>query len=231
MKVAALVPVSFSDTGTCLALHDLAGKPLIGHVMDRLARVSRLEYVLVVTSNAPADDPIANFCQARGAQSFRSDKPDELGRVLAALKATETKAAALIRPSAPLIDPGVVDQVVNLVEMTDGMLDYVGTDLSQTYPRGMEVEGFTRAALEDADHRCLDAAERASAALYLKRNSRLYRLLAVTAPEALARPDLNLAVATDADLPRLESMIRRGLTAGDLSLAELILAADTAPPA
>jgi spore coat polysaccharide biosynthesis protein SpsF len=230
VKVAAIVPVSLSG-GDGMALSILAGKPLLGHVCDRLAMVEQLATLLIVTTTAGADDPIEAFCAARGVACFRSMMEDELGRVLAALKSIEAKAAAIIRPNAPLIDPAIVTHVVNLVEMTDGMLDYIGTDLTPTYPRGMEVEAFTRAALDDADHRCIDPLERGSAGLFLRRNSRLYRLLGVSAPEALQRPDLRLDVDGEAALAGLESLLSHFAGRPDFSLGEMIAVLEAGPAA
>lgn len=206
MKVAALVPVSFAQSDT-LALHRLAGRPLLSHLCARLAGVERLAMILIVTSTDACDDRLESFCRSESLACHRGAEFDELGRVLAAMKAIDIKAAAIVRPNAPLIDPAIVDQVATLMEMTDGMVDYIGTDLSGTYPRGMEVEAFTRAALDDADRRCLDPEERAAAGLYLRRNSRLYRLLAVKAPDGLQRPDLRFDISDAADIPRLEALL------------------------
>lgn len=239
MQVAALIPVSLraatadSEPGHCdrnsLVLSELAGEPLLGRIGARLAQVARLESLTVVTSAATADDGIAHFCNDRGLTCFRSTQQDELGRVLAALKFLEAKAAVCVRANAPLIDPAIIDHVANLVEMTDGMLDYIGTDLAQTYPRGMEVEAFTRAALEDADGRCGDPAERNSAALYLRRNSRLYRLLGVKAPEPLQRPDVRFDVESAADIARLESLLRHFAGRINFSLEDMIAVLDAHP--
>lgn len=236
MKVAAFIPVSLhsisagmasgSVGGASLVLSELAGAPLLGHVCARLALVTRLQNLTVVTTAAAADDSIAGFCNERGLTCFRSTQDDELGRVLAALKSIEAKAGVIVRANAPFIDPVIIDHVANLVEMTDGMLDYIGTDLAQTYPRGMEVEAFTRAALEDADRRCGDPAERSSATLYLRGNSRLYRLLGVKAPEALQRPDLRLAVEAEADFSRLEPLRQHFAGRDDFSLEEIIAVLD-----
>ncbi|MHB8885123.1 MAG: cytidylyltransferase domain-containing protein [Methylovirgula sp.] len=239
MQVAALIPVSLhaasADSepghggGNSLVLTELAGEPLLGRVCTRLAQVARLGNLTVVTTAGAADDDIAHFCNDRGLTCFRSTQEDELGRVLAALKSLEAKAAVTVRANAPLVDPAIIDHVANLVEMTDGMLDYIGTDLAQTYPRGMEVEAFTRAALEDADRRCGDPAERESAALYLRRNSRLYRLLGVKAPEPLQRPEVRFDVESAADIARLELLLRHFAGRIDFGLEEMLAAFDAHP--
>jgi spore coat polysaccharide biosynthesis protein SpsF len=228
MQVAAVVPVTLADSGA-LALTEIAGKPALQHVLERIARVERLSGRYVVTTADAADDPVDAFCAATGTPCIRGTQADELGRVLAALKSIDAKAAAILRPTAPLIDPAIIDHVVNLIEMTDGMVDYVGTDLAPTYPRGMEVEAFTRAALDDADRRCLDPIERASATHYLRHNSRLYRLLGVKAPEEVARADLSLDVSKGADFSLMESGLIYFSGRPNASLADIIAFIDSHP--
>jgi hypothetical protein len=47
--------------------------------------------------------------------------------------------------------------VVNLLQMTDGMLDWVGnTATPATYPQGTEIDDFTTAAIAESDRRCAD---------------------------------------------------------------------------
>ncbi|MFZ2491922.1 MAG: spore coat biosynthesis protein F, partial [Thermoanaerobaculia bacterium] len=131
-------------------------------------------------------------------------------------------AGLLVRADSPLIDPAILQRVVDLVLMTDGMLDFVGTTLARSYPRGMDVEACTIAALEDADRRCADIATRGDAAAYLRQNSRLYRLLTVAAEEGLARPDLGFELRGDADSEAIAKILDHFDGRNDISLRELI---------
>lgn len=135
-------------------------------------------------------------------------------------------AGLLAHIDAPLIDPAILQRVVDLVLLTDGMLDFVGTTLARTYPRGMDVEAFTVAALEDADRRCADTETRRDAAAYLRQNSRLYRLLAVEAEGDLARPDLGFDLRSDADLDPIARILDHFDGRSDISLRELIAFVD-----
>jgi spore coat polysaccharide biosynthesis protein SpsF len=121
-----------------------------------------------------------------------------------------------------LIDPLIIDQVANLVEMTDGMLDWVGTNLSPVYPGGMDVEGFTLAALEDSDRRCADPAVRAQGTLYIRQNSRLYRILSIKTTPELNRPDLSFRVEKEEDLTAIAAIVRNFHDRNDYSLSEII---------
>ncbi len=222
MKVVALLTTAMgSPIASETLMHEVAGKPLLAHALDRVARVDKLDGVAVVATDAPGDDVIATFCKARGTACFRGDPDDGLGRLFAALKAEEATAGAVISADAPLVDPATIDHVVNLIRLTDGMVDWIGTSLTKSYPRGMEVEAFTLAALDDSNRRCLDAAERREGTAYLRSNSRLYRLLSVTAPVEQHRPDLDLALSP-ATLPTIAAIIEHFAGRNDFRLTEII---------
>jgi spore coat polysaccharide biosynthesis protein SpsF len=223
MKVVATIPVALgSDDTSALALVDLAGKPLIGHVLDRLAQVDKLGGIIVATTTNAADDPIEAYCRARNTPCFRGDAEDLLGRILAALKFMDAKGGAVVYTDCPLVDPAIIDHVVNLIQMTDGMLDWVGTNLSQTYPIGMEVEGFTVAALDESDRRCADAEIRRQGTLYIRQNSRYYRLLSVAAPAEHHWPELALNVASQADVAAISKIVRYFNGRTDFTLTEIL---------
>lgn len=229
MKVTAIVPACLAGDGrNVLLLREICGEPVLGHVLDRLQLVERLDRIIVATTTAGVDDPIEVYCRTREIACFRGTETAEnqLGLVLAALKSVGAKAGAIIDGGSPLIDPAIVDHVVNLIEMTDGMLDFVGNDLAPTYPRGMAAEAFTVPALEDADRRCADPQTRREATLYLRRNSRLYRLLGVKAEGDLDRPDLALDVTREADMDFVTSILRHFDGRIDFSLREIIAYVD-----
>jgi spore coat polysaccharide biosynthesis protein SpsF len=229
MKVAAVLPVILGRMGPRVLDRTIAGKSALDHLLARLARVNGLDTFIVATTSAPSDDPVEQFCRMRDIACFRGGDDcvqNELGLVLTAAKSVGAGAGLLGRAESPLIDPAILQRVVDLVLMTDGMLDFVGTTLARTYPRGMDAEAFTVAALEDADRRCVDDATRRDAVAYIRENSRLYRLLAVQAEEGIARPDLCFELRSDADLESLTKILDRFERRSDISVGEMIAFAD-----
>lgn len=228
MQVAGLIPAfnppSFDrdSNSPSLLLASLHGKPLLEHVIERTGRAEKLKAFFVATSNLAVDDPIAEFCERKKVAYFRGEPGNFLGLLLAAYRSRGEKGCVLIPAAQPLIDPAIIDNVANLVEMTDGMLDWVGTNLAPAYPKGMDVEGFTIAALEDSDRRCADADVRAQGTLYIRQNSRLYRILSVKAPPELNRPDLSFKAETEADLANLNGLLANFQGRTDFTLGDLI---------
>ncbi|MBY6243961.1 cytidylyltransferase domain-containing protein [Methylosinus sp. Sm6] len=226
MNVLAIISaVMIRDGRETGALAPLGGEPLLGFLLQRVARADKLAAIAVATSDAPEDEPIRAFCAARGVTCQTGDADDLIGRLLAALRAAGAKGGVLIDARNPLIDPALITQVADLLQMTDGMLDWIGNTLAPTYPRGMEIDGFTLAALAEAEARCGAPEQRRRGPAFLRENSRIYRPLSLKAPPEAARPELRLDVESPGDLPRIEAILRCVGGRTDFTLAELIAAA------
>src|SRR5256885_6305126 len=59
----------------------VAGRPLLGYVLERVAPAR--EMVIVATSDQPDDDPVAEFASQAGVQVFRGSLADVAGRFAA----------------------------------------------------------------------------------------------------------------------------------------------------
>ena len=170
-------------------LAPLAGAPLLGRLLDRLAHAEKLVGIVVTTSDEAEDAPIRDFCAARGTQCQTGARDDLIGRQIASMQAAGAKGGISLDARNPLIDPALVTQVADLLQMTDGMLDWIGNTLAPAYPRGMEIDGFTAAALTEAEKRCGEPEQRRRGPAFLRENGRIYRPLSLKAPPEVARPE------------------------------------------
>jgi len=230
MSVVATVQVRMGSSRLPgKVMREIAGKPLLGHLLDRLALSDRLDGVVVATSVRAENDAIERYCGSRGVACFRGDEDDVLGRMLGALRSLNAVVGVEVFGDCPLIDPAIVDQFVDLFTQADGALDFVGNDLTTTWPPGMEVEVFSVAALADADRRCADPAIREHGTLFIRQNPARYRLRNVEAPAQLRRPDIELEVDTAEDLAVLDQVLAHFADRRDVGLAELIAFMDAHP--
>ena len=74
-------------------MHEVVGKPLLGHLIDRVKKSKLLDDVVVATSLNKENDLIENYCIAHAIPVFRGDEDDVLGRTLGALN--EMQAAII----------------------------------------------------------------------------------------------------------------------------------------
>jgi spore coat polysaccharide biosynthesis protein SpsF len=132
----------------------LAGKPLLERMLERV-RASATPFDLVVaTTTAPEDEPVRELCRGLSRLDVRcmSGHPtDLLDRHYQAARQSGAQVVVKIPSDCPLIDPRVIDRVLELAPgFGGGELDYVGNLHPATYPDGNDVEAMTFAALETA---------------------------------------------------------------------------------
>jgi spore coat polysaccharide biosynthesis protein SpsF len=127
-------------------LMDLDGKPMLAQQLNRLKRCRTADEIVVACTTNTEDDPIAALCAREHVMIFRGSEKDVLSRYLGAARMAKADLVIRITSDCPLICPEICDMVVNSI----GDADYASNALRRTYPRGLDTEIFTFAALERA---------------------------------------------------------------------------------
>lgn len=230
MTVAAVINVRMGSTRLPgKVLRNICGRPLLGYLLARLRGARTVQRLVVATSQLAQNDPIAAFCAAAGVQCFRGSEDDVLARTLGALRAAGAEVGVVVYGDGPLVDPLIVDRVVDAYLHSVTQFDFVGNDLSTSYPPGMEAEAFAVAALADAAARCADPGVREHGTLYIRSNPRRYRLLNLEAPAPLRRPELELEVDTEVDLQVMTRILEYFGARLDFTLSDIIEFLDAHP--
>lgn len=184
-------------------LTPIGGTPLLGLLLDRLARCEAVDGVAVATSDQPSEDPVAEYAAARGVAVVRGPLDDVAARFLAA--AAQLEAVALVRISgdSPLMDPAIVDRAARLFD--DGC-DVVTNVRPRSFPPGQSVE-VVRASALAAAHPRMDAGEREHVTPRLYRPEECLRVRGFAAERDYG--DLRLTVDTPADLAFVAGLVAR----------------------
>jgi spore coat polysaccharide biosynthesis protein SpsF len=92
---------------------DIAGKPILQHMLERLRRATSLDGVALATTVDPSDDILERFCKKQDLPCYRGSLQDVLDRYYQA--ANQFRADVIVRLTAdcPLIDPDVLDLTVS----------------------------------------------------------------------------------------------------------------------
>ena len=159
-------------------LKDVSGYPLLWHVVDRLHMAKNLDKIVVATSTSPLDDSISDFCGKEGISCYRGSEDDVLDRYYGAAKHFVADIIVRITADCPLIDPRVLDKVVE-VYLSEGC-DYASNTIKRTYPDGLDVEVFSFQSLENASLHALLASEREHVTPYIWKNPHLFKICQVT---------------------------------------------------
>lgn len=127
-------------------LLDIEGQTMLERVVRRVQKASSVEKVVVATTTDKLDDQTASVASGLGVHVTRGSVEDVLDRFRQA--ADEVDAATIVRVSAdsPFVDPDVTNMIVDALLSSDA--DYASNKLNPSYPLGLDVEAFTRSALE-----------------------------------------------------------------------------------
>jgi spore coat polysaccharide biosynthesis protein SpsF len=140
-------------------LADIAAQPMLQRVFIRTSRAATVTETIFATTTDPSDDPVAEYCDFSGIPFTRGSLYDVLDRYYQTAK--QAKAFVVVRVTAdcPIIDPTLIDDVVNMV--IGGLYTKDGTQFDfacnrlpppwhRTYPIGLDVEACTFPVLERA---------------------------------------------------------------------------------
>jgi len=157
-------------------LMEVRGKSLLEYQIERLRQVRLADEIVIATTTNDADQPIVELCERLGAAYYRGSEEDVLSRYYEA--ATQSGADVVVRVTSdcPLIDPGVMDEVIALYINNRDKYDYVSNTLERTYPRGLDTEVFSMAALEKAYNEAREQPEREHVTLFIYRRPEQFPL-------------------------------------------------------
>lgn len=136
-------------------LADIAGQPMLQRVFVRTSRSASVSQTVFATTTDASDDPVAEYCDFSGIPFTRGSLYDVLDRYYQTAKSAQADVVVRITADCPVIDPELIDEVVNtLLETGDWRFDFVCNRLPppyhRTYPIGLDIEACTFNALEQA---------------------------------------------------------------------------------
>lgn len=160
---------------------EAAGKPFLGHLLDRLRAVKKAAGIVVATTTNDADDAIVRYCAALGVASFRGSEADVLGRIHGACAGTSPDAVVRITADCPAIDPKLIDLVIEAYYSLPGAA-YAANTLGRRLPRGMDVEVISMTALAAADREATTASDREHVTPFIRRHPDRFPAINVASP-------------------------------------------------
>lgn len=152
-KVVAIIQGRMSSSrlpGKILA--DIAGQPMLQRVFVRTSRSASVSQTLFATTTDPSDDPVAEYCDFSGIPYTRGSQFDVLDRYYQAAKGAKADAVVRITADCPVIDPALIDDVVNILleDEYDFACNRLPPPWTRTYPIGLDVEACMFKVLEKA---------------------------------------------------------------------------------
>ncbi|BBI31776.1 spore coat protein [Cohnella abietis] len=188
MKVVAIIQARMGSSrlpGKVLRLLD--GITVLELIVERLSECRTLHEIVVATSVSEKDDAVAKEMERLNIAVFRGDEKDVLDRYYRAATLTKADAVLRITGDCPLIDPEVVDAVVESFVKRYPSLQYSSNIHPPTFPDGLDVEVFSYEALEQAWKEATSPFEREHVTPYIHSKPHMFAKANVGSSEDYSR--------------------------------------------
>ncbi len=154
----------------------LCYKTLLYRMYERVAASKLKGTIVIATTTDISDDKVEELCKDYQLNCFRGHPTDLLERHFQTAKLFSADVVVKIPSDCPLIDPNVIDKVLQFYTDNSEKYDYVSNLHPATYPDGNDVEVMSFAALQNAWENAKLELEREHTTPYLWENPDKFRI-------------------------------------------------------
>lgn len=149
-------------------LMPLGRSQVLSWVHAACARAVGIDETWIATSTLAADYEIVEWCDQHGIKWFRGSEIDVLDRFAGCCDEADADVILRLTGDCPFLDPRVISEVIELRKRTGAA--YASNVDPRTYPDGLDVECFTREALEVACEEATNPIDRDTVTYWIRRN-------------------------------------------------------------
>jgi len=206
-KIAVIIQARMTSTRLPgKVLMEIEGKPMLWHVINRLKFCKKLNDIILAIPNTKENNILEKFAKKYNLKYYRGSENDVLSRYYNAAKKFRCDIIVRLTSDCPLIDPEIVDKVVERHLKTGA--DYTSNVLKRTFPRGLDTEVFNFSVLKKVFYDAKENYQREHITPYIFENPAIFKLQNIEAEGKLRRPDLRLTVDTPDDLRLISEIFR-----------------------
>jgi spore coat polysaccharide biosynthesis protein SpsF len=177
MKMAIIVQARMNSTRLPgKVLKTVLNKPLLEYQIERLRQVKLADEIVIATTINTSDQPIVDLCDRLSIPFYRGSEDDVLSRYHGAAMQFQADVVVRVTSDCPVIDPQVIDQIMQYYIDAYPKYDYVSNCLSRTYPRGMDTEVFSFKSLDEAFYQATAQGDREHVTPFIYRQFDRYNL-------------------------------------------------------
>lgn len=164
--------------------------------LERIARATTIDRIVVATSVDPSDDGLATLLAEAGHAVYRGPLDDVLERFGGALETFPAKSVVRLTGDCPLADPAVIDAAAR--RHLETAADYTSNALHPTFADGLDVEVVRADVLQVARREAVLRSEREHVTPFIWSRPERFRLAELAS--AVDRSSLRWTVDTPDDL-------------------------------
>lgn len=209
MKVVAIIQARMgSQRLPGKSMMEIADKPLLWYVIERVKKAKSLDSVILATSTKPENDPLCRLAEELNVEVFRGSEIGVLSRYVEAGRGTNADIIVRICADNPLIDPCEIDRIVqhHIYTRSDYSFNHIPTK-ENNYPDGLGAEVIDAKILYSLSELHLTPEEKEHVTLHIIQNPDRYTISSCEAPYEIIGPDIKLDIDTPDDFKRMKYFI------------------------
>ncbi|MFC1828420.1 cytidylyltransferase domain-containing protein [Thermodesulfobacteriota bacterium] len=211
MKIVATIEARMGSTRLPgKVIKEIDGMPSLELQIRRMRLSRHIDEIVLATTDRKIDDVLVDFGRDVGVAVFRGSEDDVLARILGAVQSVGGELHVQTTGDCPLIDPGAIDQVIEVFLAGHGEFDFVSNEITRSYPIGLDCRVFPVWVLEEVNILCDDPIHRVHGSTYIYTGPEpgRYRCHNILAPPELHYPDWRWALDTQEDFIFLQTVAR-----------------------
>lgn len=157
---------------------EIQGRPVVGHIFNRLTKMRLFDDVCLATSNLPEDRPLMELAEQMGVRSYAGHPEDVLERFTEAARSCNADVVVEVGGDCPFIDPNVTRRALDILEAENA--DYVTNGDPATFPDGIDIHAVRMPALDFAERNAVLTSQRFHPLAYFHRHRGLFKVLNFT---------------------------------------------------
>jgi len=189
------------------SMADLAGRPLIWQVLERVKPCRQIDEIVLATTTTQEDDILIGVAEECGVRTFRGSENDLVDRYYQAAKKFEADIVVRIGADNPMLEHEEIDRIIEYHKTGNSDFSYNAMEIQGSgYPDGLGAEVFDFEKLEELWKITSDPRNREHPHTYFFEHPEKYRIGTVSCPQEFRRPELKLDVNTPEELKFLRAI-------------------------
>jgi glutamate-1-semialdehyde 2,1-aminomutase len=177
------------------------GEKSLDILLYRLKKISFSHNLILAIPRGQENDELETWCNLSNVSYFRGSDSNVLERFNDVLESRSENIIFRITADCPFVDPAIVEKCFET--FTDSKVDYLRT--SSSYPDGLDVEVFTKSALQFAHQNATAKFDREHVTPFI-RNQNFYRVAELASPLDLS--NIRITLDEPADLVVLNAIAK-----------------------
>ena len=179
---------------------------MIDFVINQLKFSKTVNKIIIATTTLSEDDKIINLLGQRKIEFFRGSENDVLTRYYECAKFHSLDVIVRITSDCPLIDPEIIDDLVQKFLNSD--CDFISPGFPRTYPQGSaDIEVFSFQSLEKMWLEAKKPSDREHVCTYIYNNPEKFKIIRV--PNTSDNSNFKWSVDRENDLKFVQEIVKR----------------------